>query len=201
MLPADVRPQIGLTYLLGGIFDDPKTLTTDKIGFHPGKAVGLDVTVLIQDWIAVRVGVPVYIDPIAVGLQLGAPLKFNLTDKLAIGGMDGLLTIKLNKFAPSFYQEAQNAGNAQLYMTHSITSNGGIRFSGYVDYQYQPKLVLIGKFGVTQPFESSSSAVSFIRAGFNYSPRHYIDLGLSIGWDDLSVVGSFAPAGFLAVRI
>ena len=72
-------------------------------------------------------------------------------------------------------------------------------------------MALIGRFGVTSDLgaggggsagaSSDSTATSFIRAGFQYSPRKYLDLGLSIGFDDLSVVGSFAPAGFLAVRI
>jgi hypothetical protein len=54
-----------------------------------------------------------------------------------------------------------------------------------------------GAAGATGETETKS----FIRAGFQYSPRKYLDLGLSIGFDDLSAVGSFAPAGFLAVRI
>ena len=193
--------QLGLTYLLGGIYDDPKTLTSDKIGFHPGKAVGLDVTVLLQDWIAVRVGVPVYIDPVAVGLQLGAPLKFIFNDKLALGGMDDFLTFKIAKFAPTFYQEAQNAANAAGYMSNTTQSRGEIRFSAFGEYQYKPKVVIIGKFGVALDDFDGNKATSFIRAGFNYTPRKYLDLGLSIGWDDLSRAGAFAPAGFLAVRI
>lgn len=202
--------QLGLTYLLAGIYDDPRTLTTDKIGFHPGKAVGLDVTVLLQNWLAVRVGVPVYIDPLAIGLQLGAPLKFILTDKIAIGGMDDFLTFKIKRFAPTFYQEVQNVANAEISRL-GTASRGYLRFSAYGVYQHSPKLALIGRFGVTTDIgtggggaagtSSDSSATSFIRAGFQYSPRKYLDLGLSLGFDDLSVVGSFAPAGFLAVRI
>ncbi|MBA3464760.1 MAG: hypothetical protein H0T46_32805 [Deltaproteobacteria bacterium] len=195
--------QLGLTYLLGGIYDDPKTppMVSDKIGFHPGKAVGLDVTVLLQDWLAVRLGVPVYIDPVAVGLQLGAPLKFILTDKLALGGMEDLLTFKVVKFAPTFYQEAQNASNAVGYMSNTTLSKGELRVSAFGEYQYRPKLVIIGKFGVALDDFDGAKATSFIRAGFNYTPRKYLDLGLSLGFDDLSVKGSFAPAGFLAVRI
>ena len=203
--------QLGLTYVLGGIFDDPKTVTTDKVGFHPGKAVGLDVTILLKDWIAVRIGVPVYIDPVAVGLQLGAPLKFVLSDKLAIGGMDDLLTIKLHRFAPSFYQEAMNAQTAYADSIGTTASVGTMRFSGYGIYQYQPKLALSGRFGIDTDLgsgggggagtSSTKAPTTFIRAGFNYSPRRYLDLGLSLGWDDLSVLGSFGPAGFLAVRI
>ena len=202
--------QLGLTYLLGGIYDDPRTMTTDKIGFHPGKAVGLDVTVLLKDWLAVRVGVPVYIDPVAVGLVLGAPLKFVLTEKIAIGGMDDFVTIKIHRFAPTFYQEVQNVANAQISEL-GTASRGELRFTGFGVYQHSPKMALIGRFGVITDLgtggggaagaSSSSAATSFIRGGFQYSPRKYLDLGLSIGFDDLSVVGSFAPAGFLAVRI
>ncbi|MBL0218268.1 MAG: hypothetical protein IPQ07_30845 [Myxococcales bacterium] len=192
--------QLGLTYVIGGIFDDPKT-TSDKVGFHPGKAVGLDVTVLVQDWIAVRVGVPVYIDPVAVGLQLGAPLKFHLTDKLAIGGMEDFLTFKIAKFVPSFYQEAQNAANAAAYAVNTTSSKGALRFSGYAIFQQQTKLALYGRFGVNLENFEGNGATSFIRAGFNYSPRRFLDLGLSLGFDDLSVKGSFAPAGLIAIRI
>ena len=191
--------QLGLTYLLGGVFNDPKTLTSDKIGFHPGKAVGLDVTVLLQDWLAVKVGVPVYIDPVAVGLTLGAPMKFIFTDKLALGGMDELLTFKLHKFVPSFYQEAANAAHA-AEPSGTITSKGSLRPTVFGQYQQAPKLVLYGRFGIN--FEDfGNNATAFIRAGFNYSPRRYLDFGLSLGFDDLSVSGSFAPAGLLAVRI
>ena len=48
---------------------------------------------------------------------------------------------------------------------------------------------------------SGECLTTFIYAGFNYSPRKYLDLGLSIGFDDLAHGGSFAPAGFLAFRI
>src|SRR5260221_7462956 len=59
--------QIGLTYLFAGIYDrhqvDPGL--TKSYGLHTGKAFGIDVTVLLQNWLAVKVGVPVYIDPVA----------------------------------------------------------------------------------------------------------------------------------------
>lgn len=197
------QAQLGLTYLLGGAFDDPKTLTTDKVAFHPGKAVGLDVTVLLQDWIAVRLGVPVYIDPVAVGLELGAPLKFVLTDKLAIGGMDDLLNIKLYRFAPSFYSEAQNATNAANEESDTTQSAGVLRFSLYGVYQQTPKFAIIGRFGVAfgDINDTLHTGTAFIRGGFQFSPRKFLDVGLSVGWDDLSVAGGFAPAGYLAVRI
>lgn len=196
------QAQLGLTYLLGGAFDDPKT-TESKVGFHPGKAVGLDLTVLIQDWLAVRIGVPVYIDPVAVSLELGAPVKFILTDKFALGGLDDLLNIRIAKFAPTFYQEAENAGNAAGYASNTALSPGSLHISAYGIYQYKPNFAIIGRFGVNFSDFSDTlhSSTTFIRAGFDFSPRKFLDVGLSLGWDDLSISGGFAPAGYLAVRI
>ena len=96
--------QLGLTYVMGGVYDDPIT-TKRAYGFHVGKAAGLDVTVLLTNWLAVRAGVPVYFDPFAASFAAGAPMKFILSDKLAIGGFEDVVNIRVQKFAPSFYQE------------------------------------------------------------------------------------------------
>lgn len=200
--------QLGLTYVLGGIFDDPSTLQS-KQAFHPGKALGLDVTYLLQDWVGVRVGVPVYISPLAVSLALGAPIKFTFGDKVALGGLDDLLNIRLDRFAPSFYQELQNATNANETMTRTIKSAGELRFSLFGVYQYRPNFAIIARTGIQmEDFATGKTdgcpgecQTTFIHAGISYSPRRYLDLGLQVGFDDLAHGGSFAPAGFLAFRI
>ncbi|MEO8702588.1 MAG: hypothetical protein ABI867_21265 [Kofleriaceae bacterium] len=200
--------QLGLTYVLGGVFNDNdfNPMAKDKQAFHSGKAVGLDVTVMLQDWIGVRVGVPVYIKPVAVSLTLGAPIKFTLSRKFAIGGLDDLLNIKLKRFAPSFYQEAQNAANSFKDGVGTQLSDGELRISAFGVYNHMPKLAFIGRLGGTlQDFktnkQSNGGLFYFLRAGLNYTPRKFIDLGFSIGFDDLSETGSFGPAGFLAFRI
>jgi hypothetical protein len=200
--------QLGVTYLIGGIFDDPAT-NDSKQAFHSGKAVGLDVTYMIQDWIGVQVGVPLYISPLAVSLTLGVPVKFTFADKFAIGGLDDLLNIKLDRFAPTFYQELQNATNANDTMTNTIKSAGELRVSAYGLYQYQPNLAFIGRIGIQmEDFATGKTdgcrdecLTTFLSGGLLYSPRRYLDLGLQIGFDDLAHGGSFAPAGFLAFRI
>ena len=199
--------QLGLSYLMLATFDDPKT-ARNKIGVHAGKAVGLDVTVLVQNWVGVRVGVPVYIDPVAVSLALGAPMKFILTDRFAIGGFDDLLNIRIKRFAPTFYQEEMNAHNASDEAINTIVSRGSLRFSAYGVYQQSPKLAIIGRLGLTmedfavnRTDAGGSGLTSFLRAGFQYSVRRSIDLGLSIGFDDLAEPGTFGPAGLLAFRI
>lgn len=202
------KVQLGLTYVLGGIYDDPSTVES-KQAFHPGKAVGLDVTVLLQDWIGVRVGVPLYISPLAVSLALGAPIKFTFGDKFALGGLDDLLNIRIHRFAPTFYQEVQNATNASNTLTNTVKSQGELRISLFGMYQYEPDLVLIARTGIQmEDFASGKTngcagecLTTFLHAGLRYTPRKYLDLGLSIGFDDLAHGGTFAPAGFLAFRI
>lgn len=201
--------QLGLTYVLGGVYDDPATMDTDAIGFHSGKAVGIDVTVLIKNWIGVRVGVPVYIKPVAFSLAIGVPIRFQLGDKFAVGGLDDFLNIKLSNFAPSFYQEVQNAANAQLEETNAARSAGQLRFSGYGIYQYRQKTAFVGRLGFNMEDFSSTKTQSnaggglsyFLRAGVQWTPRKFIDLGISLGFDDLATYGSFGPQGLLAFRI
>lgn len=202
------KVQLGLTYMLAGVFDDPATRSSSE-GFHSGKAVGLDVTVMLQDWVGVQVGVPLYISPLAVSLALGVPMKFTFTDKFAVGGLDDFLNIKLDRFAPTFYQEAQNAINANGTMTNTTQSAGELRVSLFGIYQYQPNFAIIGRTGIQmEDFATGKTdgcfgecLTTFISAGFHYAPRKFLDLGLSIGFDDLAHGGSFAPAGYLAFRI
>ncbi|HET9621907.1 MAG TPA: hypothetical protein VFP84_11110 [Kofleriaceae bacterium] len=200
--------QLRLTYMLAGIFDDPATVE-HKQGIHAGKAIGLDVTYLIQDWVGVSVGLPIYINPFALSLTIGAPIKFTFADKFAIGGLDDLLNIKLDTFAPTFYQEVQNATNANTNVTNTVQSAGELRVSAFGEYQYQPDLAIIARIGVQlEDFATGKTngcagecETTFLHVGFQYSPRNYLDLGLSIGFDDLAHGGSFAPSGFLAFRI
>lgn len=202
------KVQLGLTYMLGGIFDDPATLKS-KQAFHPGKTVGLDVTVMLQDWVGVKLGVPLYISPLAVSIALGAPIKFTFGDKLALGGLDDLLNIRVSRFAPTFYQEVQNATNANDNVTNTIKSKGELRVSLFGVYQYEPDLAIIARTGIQMENFATGKTdgcvgeclTTFIYAGVQFSPRKYLDLGFSIGFDDLAHGGSFAPAGFLAFRI
>ena len=208
------KVQLGLTYTVGGIYDDPQT-TERKVKFKPGKALGLDVTVLIKDWVGVRVGVPVWIykpeggGAPAIGLTIGAPLKFRFGDKLAFGGLDDLLAIKLTKFAPTFEYEYLNAQRAYVGDIGTPSPRGFIRLAGYGVYQQSSKLALIGRIGITfEDFTSTATqsdrgggSTTFLRAGVEYTVRPYLDLGASIGFEDLSAAGTFGPRLLLAFRI
>jgi hypothetical protein len=204
------KAQIGVTYLFAGIYDDPATpaMVDDSLGVHGGKAVGLDFTYTIRHWAAARIAVPMYISPFAIALQLGAPLKFTFNDKFAVGGFDDLLTIRLKEFPPTFYQEAQNAAAAEASRTMTQQSRGSLRFSTFGIWQYSMKTAVVGRLGVnvddfstTKTGGVGTGLTSFMRLGFDYTIRNYLDLGLSLGFDDLAHLGTFGPAGVINFRI
>jgi hypothetical protein len=207
--------QIGVNYVLGGIYDDPKT-TEDKIKFKPGKAIELAVTYKIREFIGVKLGVPVWIykpaetsdsSAPAVGLNIGVPLKFVFGEKFAIGGLDDLLSIKITQFAPSMELEYLNAYRAAAKDVNTSTSAGFIRFGAYGVYQRSPQFALIGRFGIqledfaTTKTDGGGGVVTQLRFGIEYTVKRYLDLGISVGFDDLDDLGSFGPQGLLAFRI
>jgi hypothetical protein len=200
--------QLGLTYVIGGLYGEPPGSDMDY-KFHPGKAGGLDVTVLVTNWAAVRVGVPVYLDPFALSLAVGAPMKFHIGDKVAIGGLDDLLNITIKEFAPSFYQETLNAAAADRQMTGSAQSRGTLRLSAFGIYQHKPNLAIIGRaalefddFATNRGANGYGGATTSIHGGVSFSPKRFLDVGGTLGFDDLSQMpDSFTLSGFLAVRI
>jgi hypothetical protein len=202
--------QLGLTYLYAGAYDSDPMDLKDKTSFHAGKAGGLDVTVLLQNWIGVKVGVPVYLDPFAISVTAGAPMKF-IFGKIALGGMEDVVNIRISEFPPSLYNEALNAEGARNKTTGSQQSRGRLRFSGYVAYQQSMKLALIGRLGLDRDLGAGGGGAAgtstvdttetFLRGGAQYSPRRFIDVGASVGFDNLARAGSFGLAGFFALRI
>ncbi len=206
--------QIGLTYVMYGVYDrqDVDAGLSKKYEVHPGKAGGLDVTVLIKNWVGVKVGLPMYLDPFAMSLAIAAPMKFQLTDKLAIGGMDELLNIALPfgaEFAPSFYHEVTNASaGAKSEMSNTVQSRGNLKFSAYGIYQQKANLAIIGRaaidledFSVNRS-DAGGHAISSLHGGLTFSPKKFLDVGGTLGFDNLaSMPDSFALSGFLAVRI
>jgi hypothetical protein len=205
--------QLGFTYVFAGIYPDPAITTEYKYGIHSGKAIGFDVTVQLQPWLAVKLGVPLYLSPFAASIAGGVPVKFHVNDKFAIGGLDDLFNISVKKFAPDYYQEYNNAAAAQSLTNMTIQSPGHIRVSAYGIYQTAPNVAIIGKGGVDVGLASDSSntaggnmgvaggTTTFLRGGVQWSPRRFIDVGGYLGFDDLAHIGSFGPAGFLALRI
>jgi hypothetical protein len=202
--------QVGLTYVYMGVWDrmEIDAGQTSKTEFKAGKAVGLDFSYLVQDWIAAKVGFPLYIDPFAMSIVFGAPMKFHFGEKFVVGAMDDFLNIAVKTFPVSYYQEFDNAKAAFGETRGDTQSRGWLRFSGYAMYQLQPQVALRGDlalllddFSQTRNASGHGGWITSIRAGVNYALNKHLDLGGSLGFDDLSTAGSFAPQLFIAGRI
>lgn len=206
--------QLGLNYVLYGVYDrqDVDIGLSKKYQVHPGKAGGLDVTYLVRNWVGVKVGLPVYLDPFAMSVALGAPMRFRITDRLTIGGLDDLLNIALPfgaEFAPTYYHERTNAIRGfTSEMSGTAQSAGLLRISGYGIYQQKQNLAILGSVALnfedfaTNRTAAGGGATTQIYGGAVFSPKKFLDVGGTLGFDDLSSMpDSFALSGYLAVRI
>jgi hypothetical protein len=175
--------QIGLEYNIGGFYDDG---SGDGVRFNTGKSIGLDVQYLIQDWVAVRLALPFYLDPFSMGMTLGAPMKFRILPKLAIGGFHDLLSITFKNFVPSTTDEAYNELNAMLVDSGTGLPDGNIRISAWAWYQMKPNLALGGEMGLTfEDFKDSDVPYS-LRGRIQYSTSKKLDFGGAFGFGDLA---------------
>ena len=173
--------QIGLEYNIGGLYDQG-----DGTKFNTGKSIGLDVTYLIKDWLGARMALPFYLDPFAMGVTLGAPMKFRVTEKLAIGGFHDLLSITIKEFVPSTTNEAYNEFQAMNVGTGSSLPAGNFRLSAYALFQQSPKLAIGGELAITlEDFKDSDIPYSLL-GKLQYSISNKLDFGALAGFNDLS---------------
>jgi hypothetical protein len=202
--------QLAVNYVFAGVYDDPSTLNTTKKGFHAGKTAGLEVTVLLTNWLGVRAGVPIYFDPIATSFAAGAPMKF-MFNKFALGAFDDVLNIRITKFAPRYDYEAYNHAASVGVDNNTTQSRGYLRFAGYGVYQHKPNLAIIGRIGIDTSLGAGGGAgpgtsavdetLTFIKGGVQFTPKKFLDVGVLAGFEDLSRKGSFGLNAILAVRI
>ena len=193
--------QLGLGYGIGGFYNDGKR---DKVRFNTGKAISLDVSYLATDWIAPRIAIPMYVDPFAIGLVLGAPVKFRFGDRLAIVGFEDVVAFKLqdDKFLPDLRREKANEAAVDQLTSGTIQSDGFFRLDGGVLYQLAPDLVVSGRFGVTFDDFTSADAATSLRGLVQFTPVRTLDLIGEAGWDRLDENGgSLHLSAALAVRI
>ena len=193
--------QLGLAYGIGGFYEDDNR---DKIRFNTGKAVAIDVSYLATDWIAPRLTVPMYVDPFAIGLELGAPVKFRFGDRFAVVGFEQVLGFKLmgDRFLPDLRREKANETAVDELDSGTIQSDGYFRLDGGVLYQLAPDLVISGRFGVTFDDFSGADAATSLRALVQLTPIRALDLIGEAGWDRLDETrGSIHLSAALAVRI
>ena len=182
--------QLGLTYVFARHLRRPGRRPDEEVRRStPARPVGLDVTVLLQNWLGVRVGVPVYLDPFAMSLALGAPMKFQFGDKFAIGGLDDVLNITRRAVRAELLPGGcPTPTPPERHHRQPSSRAARLRFSGYGIYQHKPNLALIGRLGVDERsrrrrrrrgrhLEPRRRRHTFIRAGVQFTPKKFVDLG------------------------
>ncbi|MCE9571569.1 MAG: hypothetical protein K8W52_00285 [Deltaproteobacteria bacterium] len=193
------QAQVGLAYNIGGVFADGST--PPKTKFNTGKTIAVEGTFLVEDWLAARIRVPMYMQPFAIGLELGAPMKFHIGDRLAIVALDDLVSIKLHAFAPSIDNEHANQLEVLAYDINSHTSNGTLAFRGGVLFQQSPKLVIGGTLAMTFPDFKGTGQIYPMFGLLQYSMSRRLDLGLRLGFDSLATANTFGLHAAIAFRI
>jgi hypothetical protein len=177
--------QIGLTYNIGGFFDDAD-MSSNKIKFNTGKSIGLDVTYGIFSWLAVRVALPIYLSPFAMGATIGAPLKFHIGDRFAFGGGAEFISFKIHNFVPSLTDERNNDVNAAFVDSGTKTSNGNLLFSGFAMFQWKRNIAVGGDFGLLYDDFNDINTPFSLRALAQYSTSNKLDFGGAFGFGDVS---------------
>lgn len=197
------QAQIGVRYNIGGFYDDGKH-DGDEV-WNTGKTVTIDFQYLLTDWVAPRLGVPMYVDPFAIAIELGAPMKFRF-GKLAIVGFEDVLAFKLqgDRWVP--HPENERVNEAYAFTTSSdineIAPDGYIRLDFGAIYQLKPNLSVTGRFGVTLDDFSGNDSASALRGQVLFSPISIVDLIGRIGFDRLDDASeTFSVNAAIAVRI
>ncbi|MBL4634865.1 MAG: hypothetical protein JKY56_13415 [Kofleriaceae bacterium] len=184
--------QLSLNYGLGAFSDS---------NFSTGKAVALEGQYLIKNFLAVQIAVPVYLDPLAVGLVLGVPMRFQFFDKLRLDIGRDFLGIKLHEFLPSIENARQNDRFIGNLANNTIIPQYTIKTSVIGTYQHTDATALNAELGV-QFDDSESAATTLMHVGVLHSTSNKFDLGARIGAVDMaSFTDSFALRLFLRVRI
>jgi len=176
--------QVGLRYLIGGYYDDDPIMD-DSAAFNTGKAFGVDVSYLIFDWLAAKITLPFYVDPFAMGVTVGAPMKFNFGDKFALVALDDFLDIRIVDFVPSLVSEAQNEASVGLVESNTTTAKGNLHLRVGGIYQVSPQMAVRGNLVQTFADFGDDDNPTGIEGMVQYSPMKDLDVLGRLGFDRL----------------
>jgi hypothetical protein len=187
--------QLGLRYGAGSMTEDE---------FVTGKAVAVDFYYLVQPWAAAQLSVPMLLDPFAIGVRIGAPLKFRFDKFSLIVGKD-LVGVRIKRFIPEVEVAAANAAAVALDATNTTVHKADVRILGGVIYQHKPNLALTGEAGLViqigAPAAVDNRALR-MSGTVTYSKSNKLDLGGRVFANDFNNFGeTVGLAVFAAVRI
>lgn len=185
--------QVGLRYGLGAVTED---------GFNVGKAVSLDTQYRFTDNISAQVSIPMFLDPFAVGLVLGVPMRFTFFDTFAILVGEDLVSIKLHEFLPSIDNASQNAAFIANLADNTITPLWIATATVRGIYQWSEKVSLDAQFGFQVDDNSDSETPVLFNVGVLKVQNQDLDFGARLGATSLSdFVDTFGLSIFANYRI
>lgn len=174
------KVQVGLVYNIGGVYDDGS-----GTAFNTGKAVALQGTYQIKEWLAAQITTPMYLEPFAASVTLGAPMKFRFGEKYALVLAEDVIDIRITEFVPSLTSEAANEVNVTYVDTNTRTIEGNFRFQGVGIYQHKPDLAFTARLAVTIIDFDSQSLGYLLRVGAQKTMMKSLDVTATMGFDDL----------------
>jgi hypothetical protein len=184
--------EVGLRYGLVG---------ADENGGVLGKAVSVDGVYAITDWAAAQLSLPVNVDPFAMGVTLGAPLKFRFGERFALLFGSDLITVRIVDFPPHVLDPRIDDARADAVAVGTIVSRGTLRFVGGAIYQLEPHMAISADGGVVaEDFGRENTSVP-LGATFTYGAARSLDFSVRLGFDDIGLGESFSLAAGLAARM
>lgn len=187
------RIQVGIDYGLGGF---------NSSGYSTGKAASVEAIYKFYDAIGVQLAVPMLFSPYAMAVVIGAPIKLQVGDKLAIEAGRDFLTIRAYRFVPDLANPFNDQKLAQLDKTNTALSHGQVLPSVEVFYQASPKVAVGGELAVKADDFKLAGAPVLLSASLNYSPSPKVDVGARLGDSDLAHAGdNFNLAAYLGLRM
>jgi len=174
--------QAGLRYGTGTLYDGE---------YFAGKAFSIDGEVQVFPWLAAQVSVPMLVDPYAVGVTVGAPIKAVVLGRLRFDLLRDFATFKLSRFAPSVVDAAENDRLVVADETNSVIEDGQLNLNAAATWQLQSNLAIEGRFGLKgRDFEFESDSPTALDVGLLYSSvysgANQVDIGGRVGFADLN---------------
>ena len=191
------RVQIGLAY-------GPGTVSNHDVYdvYLTGKAIAVEARYQLTPWAAAQLTVPMYVDPFAMGLTLGVPMKFRFFGKAALVFGQDFFTIRTYRFAPSLSDNIYNQDRVGDLDTNTQISLGELRFVAGVLYQSSPKTAFFTEFGFVATDFSTLDPIVPLRVTISHSPSPRVDLGLRVGFNNLDrAIDEFGVMLSITLRI
>ncbi|MFH0901344.1 MAG: hypothetical protein V2A73_12015 [Pseudomonadota bacterium] len=159
--------------------------------YEVGKAFAATAAyTIVPGILAAEMRLPFHCSPFAMGLTLGVPFRWRITDKLALSGGQELLEIRMYKFPvdPSDpgYDLVQEAAHSEG--DAPAKGNVNLRLVGL----YQAKKNLAAMLAIGFQWLNFGDQIPSMLVGASYSPTANLDIGLQAGFQ-LDEASAFIP--------